>query len=124
MEVIPTLIQIVIIILVIAAFWVIFEKAGYPGWGAIIPIYNIYLMVKVADRPGWWTILYFVPLVNIIISIIVDIDIAKNFGRSVLFGIGLFFLTFIFAPIIAFSDDDYLLFEDLNEETPPQNISV
>ena len=62
-------------------------KAGKPGWGAIIPFYNIYLIVKVAGRPGWWLILYFIPIVNIIIWLIVCIDVARNFGHGAGFGI-------------------------------------
>src|SRR2546423_1575157 len=81
-----------IIILLIAAMWKVFSKAGQPGWAAIIPIFNMYVLCKVAGRPGWWVILMLIPLVNLIILIIVNIDIAKNFGKGVGFGIGMIFL--------------------------------
>jgi len=49
------------LVLVVAGLWMTLTTAGKPGWGAIIPIYNIYLIIKVAGRPGWWLILYFHP---------------------------------------------------------------
>jgi uncharacterized membrane protein YhaH (DUF805 family) len=95
-------------ILIIAGLWKTFEKAGLPGWGAIIPIYNVYLMCKLAGRPGWWVLLFLIPCVGIIIGIIVWLDIAKNFGKGAGFGLGLAFLGFIFIPILGFGDARYL----------------
>ncbi len=50
-------------------WWRVFEKAGQPGWASIIPIYNLYILTKVAGKPGHWTILCLIPLVNIIFII-------------------------------------------------------
>jgi hypothetical protein len=94
---------------VIVSMWKVFEKAGQPGWGIFIPIYNLYLLLLIAGRPGWWIILYFIPLVNFVIGIIVAIDIAKNFGKEPIFGVGLFFFGFIFYPILAFGSAEYNL---------------
>jgi hypothetical protein len=94
-------------IFVIAAMWKVLVKAGQPGWGILIPFYNTYLLLKVAGRPGWWLILYFIPIVNIVIELIVSIDIAKNFGKGTGFGVGLFFLQFIFFPILGFGSATY-----------------
>lgn len=91
-----------IAIVVIAGMWKAFAKAGKPGWGAIIPFYNIYLMCKIAGRPGWWLVLYLIPIVNIVIAAIVAIDIAKRFGKGTGFGIGLWLLSVIFWPILGF----------------------
>ena len=82
-DVIVGLICLALIIAAIAGAWKTFEKAGLPGWGAIVPIYNIYLMCKIAGRPGWWVLLYLIPCVSVIIAIIVAIDIAKNFGKGI-----------------------------------------
>ncbi|MBC7770934.1 MAG: signal peptidase I, partial [Pyrinomonadaceae bacterium] len=76
------LIYLAIIVLVIVGFWKVFEKAGYPGWAAIVPIYNLYIMCKIAGRPGWWVILMFIPIVSIIIYLLLSIDIAKSFGKG------------------------------------------
>jgi len=77
---------------IIAGLWKMFEKAGEPGWAAIVPFYNIYVMLKVAGRPAWWLILFFVPFVSIIFAIIVALDLAKVFGQSAVFGFVLNFL--------------------------------
>lgn len=84
------------IILILVAIWKIFVKAKRPGWAIIIPIYNLYVLLKIVGRPGWWVILYFIPLVNLIIHLIVSLDLAKAFGRSGIFG---FFFVWLFAPI-------------------------
>ncbi|MFC0434962.1 DUF5684 domain-containing protein [Kutzneria buriramensis] len=92
----------------VAAVWRVFTKAGRPGWGAIIPIYNLYLMIKVAGRPGWWVILYIVPLVNIVIHLIVSLDVARNFGKGSGFGvIGLWLFSAIGFPILGFGSARY-----------------
>ena len=92
---------------IIVSMWKVFEKAGQPGWGILIPIYNIYLFLVIAGKPGRWIILYFIPLVNFVIGIIVSIEIAKKFGKDAGFGIGLAFLGIIFYPILAFGDAQY-----------------
>ena len=96
-----------IIVLIIASLWKVFTKAGQPGWGVLIPIYNAYLLCKIAGKPGWWVLLMFIPLVNIVIALLVALGVATNFGKGAGFGIGLFFLPFIFYPILAFGDATY-----------------
>ncbi len=95
------------IIFFIFVMWKIFVKAGKPGWGCIVPIYNIILQLEIADRPIWWIFLMFIPFVNIVISIIILIDIAKAFGKGTGFGLGMLFLPFIFFPILAFDSSEY-----------------
>jgi hypothetical protein len=95
-------------VLFIAAFWKIFTKAGQPGWAAIIPIYNYYVLLKVVGRPGWWLILYLIPIVNLIIFIVVALDLAKSFGKSGGFAVGLVLLPFIFFPILGFGSAAYV----------------
>jgi uncharacterized membrane protein YhaH (DUF805 family) len=104
---IAMIIYLAIIIFVLAGMWKTFVKAGQPGWGVLIPFYNLYLFCKIAGRPGWWFILMLIPIVGFIVSIIVDLDIAKNFGKSVGFAIGLIFLPFIFFPILGFGSAEY-----------------
>ena len=100
-------IYVAILALMLVAMWKVFEKAGKPGWGAIIPIYNIILLCDIAGRPRWWVLLFFIPLVNIVFSIIVSISVAGNFGKGAGFGLGLAFLSVIFYPILAFGSADY-----------------
>lgn len=96
-----------LIVVIIAAMWKVFVKAGQEGWKAIIPIYNIYVLLEIVGRPGWWLLLLLIPIVNFIILIIVYIDLAKSFGKGVGFGLGLVFLGFIFLPILGFGDATY-----------------
>ena len=92
----------------IASIWRVFTKAGQPGWAAIIPIYNGIVMLQIAGKPIWWILLYLIPLVNIVISVIVTHNLSKNFGHGVGFTLGLIFLSGIFFPILAWGDSEYL----------------
>ena len=94
-------------ILILAAWWKIFTKAGQPGWACIIPIYNLYVWCKIVGRPWWWILLMLIPFVNLIILIILIIDLAKSFGKGVGFGIGLLLLPVIFFPILGFGSAQY-----------------
>jgi len=92
-------------ILIIAAWWKIFSKAGQPGWAAIIPIYNWIVWCKIVGRPAWWVLLLLIcfPIFFIILSI----DLAKSFGKGVGFAIGLILLSVIFFPILGFGSATY-----------------
>jgi hypothetical protein len=94
-------------IVIFAGFWKTFEKAGEPGWAGLIPIYNLYVLVRVSGNAWWWFILFFVPLVNFFATVKISIDIAGKFNRGVLFGLGLTFLSFIFYPVLGFGDYQY-----------------
>ena len=98
---------IALVVVQIAAWWKLFEKAGQPGWAAIIPIYNVVVLLRIAGKPLWWIVLLIIPLVNIIVWVIVSVAIANNFGRGTLFGIGLLVFGIIFYPILAFGDATY-----------------
>lgn len=84
--------SVVLGLIAIVGMWKMFVKAGQPGWAVLIPIYNAYVLLKIVGRPGWWLLLFFVPLVNIILALIVSIDVAKSFGQSAIFGVILVFL--------------------------------
>jgi len=94
-------------LLVLASMWRVYEKAGEPGWAVIVPIYNIIVLLRIAGKPLWWIFLFFIPLVNIVVAFIMNIGVARNFGRSAGFGVGLLLLGFIFYPILGFGDDTY-----------------
>ena len=102
------LIYLAIVIAVLAGWWKMFEKAGKPGWAAIIPIYNLIVTLEICGRPIWWILLMLIPCVNIVVLIIMWIDVAKSFGKSELYGIGLAFLGFIFIPILGFGSARYV----------------
>jgi hypothetical protein len=89
--------------------WILFTKAGQPGWYAIIPIWSTIILLRIVGRPWWWLLLLFVPILNIIIYIIVALDLGKSFGYGALFSIFLlFFLPLIGILIIDFGGARYL----------------
>jgi len=97
------LVCLAVIVFWIVGMWKMFEKAGQPGWASLIPIYNLYVKIRVAGRPVWWLIFYFIPPLNLIL-IIIPFDIATRFGKGVGFALGLLFLPFLFYPILGFGD--------------------
>lgn len=96
-----------VIIFMLVAMWKIFVKAGKPGWGCIVPIYNIILQLEIAGRPLWWIFLLLIPFVNIFFAFVIMLDIAKAFGKGSIFEAGMLFLPFIFLPILAFDSSEY-----------------
>ncbi len=96
-----------IVILLIASMWKVFTKAGKPGWAAIIPIYNIIVLLEIVGKPAWWIILLLLPIVNLVIAIIVTNLLSKSFGQGVGFTIGLILLPFIFYPLLGFGSAKY-----------------
>ena len=90
------------------ALWKVYTKAGQPGWASLIPFYNTYVMLKIVGRPGWWLLLLFIPIINIIFTVIVVLDLAKVFGKSAIFGIfGLLIFTYIGFMMLAFGKAQY-----------------
>ncbi len=101
-------IQIALIVLFIASGWKIFEKAGQPGWAFIIPIYSYIVLLKIVGKPWWWLLLVmFIPIVNIVIAIWTINLLAKSFGKSEGFTVGLVLLGIVFFPMLAFGDAQY-----------------
>ncbi len=101
-------VYIALIVFFIICYWKVFTKAGKPGWAAIVPIYNIIVLLEIVGKPVWWFLLMLIPCVNIVIAVLVTIELAKVFGKSTGFAVGLILLPFIFIPILAFGDAEYL----------------
>lgn len=76
-------------ILSIVIMWKLYYKAGYDGWKCLIPFYNTYIMVKIAGFSGWLFLLYFVPCVGMIFSLICLFKMGKKFGGTAM---GIFYL--------------------------------
>lgn len=97
-----------LVVLCIIAMWKVFEKAGQPGWAAIIPIYNTYIMLKIGGKPGWWLLLMLIPIVNIVFVVWMYNMISKSFGKDEGFTVGMILLGIVFWPILGFGDARYL----------------
>ena len=96
------IIVLAIVLITIIGKWKMFTKAGIPGILSIIPMVSLFFCPKVGGKPAWWGLLFFIPLVNIVILIIINIGIAERFGRGVGTVLGLIFLDPIFSCILGF----------------------
>lgn len=97
-----------VVIFIIAANWQIYTKAGQPGWACLVPIYNWYVLLKIVGKPGWWILLYFIPIVNIVFLIWTINMLSKSFGKDEGFTIGLILLGIVFYPILGFGSARYI----------------
>ena len=105
------IVYIAIMVFMIVSLWIVFKKAGQPGWAAIIPIFNFLVILRVAGKPWWWVfsiLLMIIPIAGPILFLVVWIlicnRISKNFGQSTGFTVGLVLLSVVFIPILAFGD--------------------
>lgn len=100
-------IALVAIVIMIAALWKVFTKAGEPGWAVLVPIYNIVVLLKISGKPWWWLFLFLIPFVGFIIAILQCVGLAKNFGKGTGFAIGLILLGPIFYMILGFGSAQF-----------------
>jgi Family of unknown function (DUF5684) len=94
----------------LAGLWKVFEKSGRPGWAALVPVWNIAVLHRIAGHPGWWAWLYLVPCawpVVVVPSVLALLDLAKCFGKDALFGLGLVAAPFVTLPILGFGPAKY-----------------
>ena len=64
------------------ATWKLYIKAGRQAWEAFVPVYNAVILMKIINREWWWTILLFLPIVNLILFPVVWIETARSYGRN------------------------------------------
>jgi hypothetical protein len=65
-------------------------------------------MLKIVGKPGWWIILFMIPGVNLIVLLVMISNLATVFGKGGGYGAGMLFLPFIFYPMLAFGDAEYV----------------
>ena len=130
----PLLIAYGVVVLIVAfvgviALWRLFEKAGRPGWWAIIPIWNLIVLFRIAGRPVWWAVLLvlintilvipltngewwylllIIPLINLLILFMLYFGLARSFGKSEIWVVYLLFFNVIALLLLAFGDAQYL----------------
>ncbi len=97
----------ILLVWTIICRWKMFQKAGLPGWGAIIPFYNIYLRFKMAGMWGWWVLSLLFPPLFLIVLIVSYFKVPVRFGKHWAWGFGLWFLNPIFIGILAFDKSTY-----------------
>lgn len=85
----------------------IFQKAKKPGWGVVVPFYNLYLLYDIIYQNGWMFLFLLIPGVNIVFLLTSSVKLAKVFGHGVFFGFLTFLFPFIFYPILGIGNSDY-----------------
>lgn len=103
----PTIISLALCVFVLVCMWIVFRKAGKPGWAAIVPFYNLYVLFDITWGSGMRFLLLLIPIYNIILGIQTQVRLAKAFGKSGGFAAGLVFLLYIFIPLLAFGKETY-----------------
>lgn len=117
------LITLVAAVVLVIAYWKIFKKAGEPGWAAIVPFFNSYVLAKIAWGNGWMFLVtvacaiaaniagdvaWLFLLLSVIYTALTYWKLSKAFGHDIGFAVGLFFLGIVFFPILGFGRDQYL----------------
>ena len=97
----------VLVVISLVGMWKMFEKAGKPGWAAIIPIYNTIVLLEIVGKPVWWFLLFLIPCVNFVFIIWTYNLLSKSFGKGEGFTVGLVLLNPIFVCILGFGDAVY-----------------
>jgi hypothetical protein len=102
------LIGLVVALIMVASMWKIFTKAGEVGWMSLIPILNLLILLKITGKPVIWILFLCIPLVNMVFAFLLAVELAKAFGQSMGFALGMLFLPFIFYPMLGFGSATYL----------------
>ena len=62
--------------------WKLYVKSGYNSELAFIPVYNAVILMKIINRPTWWVILLFLPIINLLIFPVIWVETARSFGKN------------------------------------------
>lgn len=100
-------IALLLMALMIVAMWILFKKAGKPGWAAVVPFYDQYTLYEITWGNGWRFLMLLIPIYNIILMILTYIRLAKAFGKEEGYAVGLIFLPHVFVPMLAFGSAAY-----------------
>ena len=99
--------------------WKLYQRAGRKAWEAAIPVYNAVVLMKIINRPWWWVILMFIPIVNLIIIPVIWVETIRSFGRNstaetiaVILTLGFYIYYVNYA-----TDDAYIVDRDLKPRT-------
>ena len=97
----------IVSILSVVVMWMIFVKAGKPGWKSIVPLYNLWVLTQMVYGKGSKVFLILIPFYNIYWIIKLYINLGRVFGKKGGFLVGMVFLSPVFLSILAFDDSEY-----------------
>ncbi len=98
--------------------WKLYRLAGYKAWAAAVPFYSAWIMLKIIDRPWWWIILMYLPVVGCVMAFVIWTDMTRAFGyRSttwvvlsiVTLGLSLGYISYMGQPVY---DKEYRLHQN------------
>ena len=73
--------------------WKLYVKAGRKAWEAFVPVYNGVILMKIINRPWWWVLLLFIPIINLLMFPVVWVETIRSFGKNKLLDTWLAILT-------------------------------
>ena len=105
--IVMNLISLACSILVVVSLWRIFQKAGRPGWAAIVPFYNLWVLHDMLYGQGAQMFFLLIPFFNLYWMFKYNIDLAAHFGKTAGFGVGMTLLGVVFYPMLGFGNEQY-----------------
>lgn len=97
----------VVAVLSVVGMWMLFKKANKAGWRSLVPILNLYTLVQIADGSGIKCILLLIPVIGVIYHILLNLRLARAFGKGLFFGLGLILFTPLFLLFLGFGGAEY-----------------
>ncbi len=102
----------------------LYKKANKRTSDAIIPIYNLFVLIQITEIPIFYFLLFLFPVINILLIIYIEYKLYKIFGASLPFLFGLIFLPFIFIPMLSFGKYKYKNRLDKEKEEAEDKILI
>ena len=98
-----SIIQLIVAVITIASLWTIYETFGQKGWAAIIPFYNLIVLLRIIKWEPYKFWLFFIPIYNIYLAYLAYKDLAAKYGQGTPgYAIGILLLPFVFLALLAF----------------------
>lgn len=87
--------------------WGLFAKGGEPGWAALVPGYNLFLLARLSGISPFWSLLFVVPAANMFLWFVICDQLALKYGKGIGTSLGLMCLSFVFFPLLGFGSAEY-----------------
>ena len=75
----------VIFVLPVIGLYKMFQKAGYPAWNALIPLWNTWHILRLTHKPKWWFFAQFIPILGYLFSVGIYLEFVRSFGKTKLY---------------------------------------
>ncbi len=86
--------------------YAMFEKAGVPGWKALVPIYNAYMCTQITGKSIWWFVMLLIPVLNVVVWLLVANELSKVFGKDSFWAyVASMMVPYFYFPKLGFDND-------------------